>query len=589
MVQEIEPARERAGTHNNESSETLRVAAESNSNNLSKQRQTEKSNTQELVSKGTLPSLELSSNGKKEWTLAVHLAATLPGGPEQVLGYGADHKLAQLKQLAKDTEGKPVNLLVNVERTTDRKGALCHAEGKTPEKAAACDKSAVEANRAVTERYFIHDGQIERLPNSTYKASGPELSQLLKDAQRLSPSSKLGLIIQSHGAGPEGIKTNKGDLSLSAMLKSIQRGLEPGQKLDMLNFDACIMGNDKVLDKSSEIAKNLVASAAVESANKVNDGQNVSAAIKSLTENPNLSGRELADNFVEQAKNGENGKGIENTTMTLASFDLTRFQSFKQSLDSFGKELNAAAGNDANLKAIQDAVNATTIPETGAEEHLNQQRDLKNFAKNIQEAIESGKIKSPDGKLEQATRDFLKNFDELATRQFGEAARGYERMGGLTTNLPGKEILDKKETAALMSPFRVIAHQVKSALIEGVKLNDKSDLIKGINETTKELGRALGGSSPQTMKELKEAISDIAKSKNEEEYRSALKNFQSVAESIDASPLGQRIRKELEKDAPQVRREYFANRKEAITAGWCQFQKFCSADFKSPVQQVIRT
>lgn len=522
---------------------------------------------------------------KKDWTIAIDLGATLPGTELNPKGFGADNKLDYLKQLAKETEGKSVNFLVHADRTVGRDGNLCHDPNKplSNEKADACDRTATEKNRAKSENYFIHDGKIEKLPDSKSKSPADDLKNLLKEAKDLAPSEKIGLIIQSHGGGAQGIQTNRGELSLANTAKSIEAGLKGSghEKLDFLDFDACNMSTTPVLDKLAKVANNVVASAASEAAGQPTekgDGQNLKVALQGLLNNPKQSGLDLAKSFVDHAKNGENGEGKTNNTITLASFDMSKYNDFKQGLDKFGQELSKVTGKD-NINAIHEAINGTVRPQTEAEEFHSHERDLKQFAENTLKAIESGKLKTANDDLKNSAEDFLKSLNTLASNTFGEKAKGYENLGGLTARIPGSEILDKNELGRLLSPVHDSYSNISKMAAEELKFSDKKEIQKSL-ESMKELYQVLDGAPGNPLKHLKEARKEIDASKNKEELQHSLKKMASVLHDIENSPVGKELAKDSRRDASYIQAQFKREKKPTITPGWDAFIKKLESNTK---------
>lgn len=515
---------------------------------------------------------------RKEWTIAVELAATLPGGKDNPNGYGADNKLKYLKQLAAETAGKPVSFVVHAERTVDSKGNLCHREDKplSDEKAAACDIKAEEKGRQRTERYFIHDGKIEQLPDSTARNEKDSVKGLLKDAQELSPSNKIGLIIQSHGAGSDGIKTNRGELSLDKLSGSIKEGLAGSghDKLDILDFDACNMGSVSVLNKLSSVSKNVVASAASEAAKDTGergDGQNISAALRSLLSNPSQSGREFASGIVEQARAGENGEGKQNNTVTLASFDMEKYQDFKQSLDKFGQQLTHALSDKNSRDQIKQIIEQSVRPETEAPETESHERDLRSFAQNTLAAIESGKLKPSDRGLEEASREFLKSLDTLESNHFGEKTRGYEELAGLTANIPGKEALDRREVGRLLSPLHETAGELKKLLDEDLKFTDKKDVLEQLKGMTKDLYQALEGDPGNPVGKLRQAEKSISAASDLPELVSSIEKMRGLLQHLEGTQIGKFLASDGEQEYSSIRAKYHKSQTRGIAQGWDAF------------------
>ncbi len=531
-----------------------------------------------LVSQNDSP-IEVKSKeaaAKKEWTVAIDLSATLPGADRSPKGFGVDNKLDYLKQLAKETEGKSVNILIHADRTVGKNNKFCH-DDKRPlsnKEANACDLNATEKNLSKSENYFIHDGKIDKLPDSKSKSSQEDIKNLLKTASELSPSDKIALIIQSHGMGAAGIKTNRGDLTLSDTTKGIEAGLKGSghEKLDFLDFDACNMSSVPVLDKTAKIAKNLVASAASEAAGhptEKGDGQNLKAALQSLFNNPQQSGRDLAAGFVELAKNGENKEGKTNNTSTLASFDLSKYDEFKQGLDKFGNDLKKLSGA-SNIHALHDAINQTVRPETEEEEFRSHERDLKQFATNTLSAIDQGKLKTDNDDLKLSAHNFLKGLDALTINSFGDKDKGYENLGGLTANIPGSEILDKKELSRIISPLHDNLTQIKKLASDDLHFSDKKD-VQDTVDGLKELYPVLSGVKGNPLKRLSDARKTIDAARDNEQLAHSLKKIVSVVQDIENSPVGKQLARESQPDSSYIQSRFRREKKVEITPAWDAF------------------
>jgi hypothetical protein len=543
----------------------------------------------------SLPALEIAADARptgetsppaktgKQWTVAVELGATMPGGQVNPNGFGADNKLRYLKQLAGETAGKPVSFVVSAQRTTDRQGNPCHADvtpsaSGTPaeaQRASACDVKAGENSLHRTERYFIHDGKIDRLPDATARSTKDEISGLLADASRLSPSSKLGLIIQSHGVGARGIETNRGSLSPEQLAAGIQRGLQGSghDRLDFLNFDACNMSTLPVLAQMQKVSDNVVASAASEGAKAAGengDGQNLGAGVRKILNTPSLSGREAAAGFVESARAGDNGTGKANNTTTLASFDMTKFPGFQSSLDRFGRELAASFRDSSNQAAIRAIVESSIRPETESPEVKSHERDMGSFARLTLAAIEAGKLKPAGGELEKATRDFLQNLDSLASDRFGEQAKGYENLAGLTANIPGKEILDRKEIGRLQSPIHQFTAAVDKLLKEDLQISTREAVLERLKEHQERMSYLLEGAPGNPVAQLKDAQKVIEQAKSEPELIESLQKMKQLLEHIERSEDGRGYAHDAEREAGAERAEYRRTPRSGVP-GWDAF------------------
>ena len=517
--------------------------------------------TEKLVKDGKLPPVDVTDH--KQWTMAVLLSMTGPGDAAHPDGFGAETKLKQLKQMAKETEGKSVNFMVSVERSLDLKGQLCHQEKKSPADASACDAAAGEsARKTKTERYFIHDGKIDQLPDSRAKTADKDLTSLLKDAQKMSPSDKLGLVVQSIGYGDTGLRTNSGPVSIQKLDKAIELGLDgkAHKKLDVLDLDACSMDTMKPLGALKNVADNIVASSAIERVTTTNDGQNLPAAFESLMANPAQSGREFSAELVKLAKDGANGKGPDNATITLAASDMSKYDQVKSSMDKFGQQLSKAMHNPALAAEIRKAVDETPTAPTD-----DNQRDLKSFARNISN-IENLK----DQALKDSAQELIKAYDSMAFAQFGEKEQGQNDIGGMSTYLPGSDSLTREGLGKKSSPLRSFGDELGSA--DKIKFENKGNLLKGVDNTLEQIGEM---SNPRSVElaALKEIRQQMSVAKDENELNGAVKTMVQKLRESENSELGRQLAKIAGEGFRQAYAEDHKHPVPSITPGWDAFIK----------------
>jgi len=538
-----------------------------------------------------IPKLQLNSAGqdRKDWTVAIELGSNLPGDKNNPTGWGADHKLQELKRLAKETEGKSVNFVVHAERPFDRKGKPCVPEDGSGDgdKVAACVTKAEENGRAVTERYLIHDGKIDRMPDKHYRDAGQDIQALMKEAGKVAPSDKLGLIIQSHGQGKGGIKTGLGELPLDKTIDAIKGGLKGSghEKLDILDFDACDMGNAEVLAKSSKVAKDVVASSGVEGATPAGDGQKITEAMRALMANTKMTGRELGETIVAHARDGINGKSEENSTQTLANFDLEHHGQFVGGMDRFGKALSETIKDPANLKAVQDIVEHTSMPNSGGEPFEAQDRDMKAFAKDVLDDIKSGKFKGDTRELQSAAEGMTQAIDKMATAQYADPAGDNGDMAGLTTAIPGKTILDRAELAKGLSPI----HQLNLRFSEDATgkakgnnggeaekpptIDQKPMILKDINEKLEQLSMVWGPTHQREQLALGAARNDIERATDDRTMTASIEKMGKIVKAYDEGAVGKGLLKDLEQPSWHVQSELLGRMDDKTTPGWNAFIK----------------
>jgi len=154
----------------------------------------------------------------KKWTVAILLSANQTDHADRTEIWNGDRQLRELQKLAKKTDGQLVNFMVHADHVCGSKEKPCHQAYADYD--GACLAGAAETERAITERYFIHDGKIDRLADAKYRDATEDIKALMHDAGKLAPSARLGLVVQSHAAGSQGITTNIGPFLLIKQLMS---------------------------------------------------------------------------------------------------------------------------------------------------------------------------------------------------------------------------------------------------------------------------------------------------------------------------------------------------------------------------------
>lgn len=201
-------------------------------------------------------------SGYSAWTIVVDLAANQT--TRDGVTFGADNKVEQLLDLAASTEGRDITIVVQA--TDEDKNEIQLANGDMPN----------------LTQYVIRDGKIYETFNGESSGTQQDLADLMETANQYAPSDHMGLIIQSHGNGVEGIRGDAGEVSLDDLTTTIDQALVAGGRaeLDFINFDSCLMGNNWVLDKVEEVADFMIASPEVEASCSLEvDGQNIEEAI----------------------------------------------------------------------------------------------------------------------------------------------------------------------------------------------------------------------------------------------------------------------------------------------------------------------
>lgn len=397
---------------------------------------------------------------KQDWLVVMNLAVDF-GGECTI-----EKRTKKLQELAAQTEGKDVTIVV-----------------QTASKDEKTDKYTLQ-------RFVLKDGKVTELKSpGQSQGYGNDVESLLKYATQTYGCKNLGLILDSHGNGNEGLQGDNGDISMADFKKHIESGLKGSghDKIDFLQFDACLMAQNGVLESTQSLAHHVVASAEPEGVtadSAAADNINLAALLK----NPKMTPDQLAEYCVEQAKNVE---GFD----TLAHFDMAKYKSFRGALDEFGEGmsklwkdekqraviqqiikdtfeygghsfriLDLFGGKEKPLGDLQGAGRTERPPKPDSERpdkphwprldempkpYLHDllgglpsfsrslgtdKRDLKDFVQRVIKAIDEGKLKDEGGKIKESAEKLLKEGESVTKSFFGRGK--HSGLGGLSVYLP---------------------------------------------------------------------------------------------------------------------------------------------------------
>ncbi len=211
---------------------------------------------------------------------------------------------------------------------------------------------------------------------------------------RTYPAEKTVLVLWNHGAGFKGILTDDeaGSIcqnkDLAAALERAQQNT--GQKLDVINFNACLMNQAEVAFEYRNVAKYMVGSEEVEAGLRIPipglfgttpQHKVIEDCQQAFNNGRDLSAQEIAQLFVYESKHQF---GTSLFTPTQSAVDLSHAEGIRNACEDFaGKVLNAF-GQDPSLvdvlrKDIKQAQHYANI-EAHIEPYVDY-RDLGDFAK----------------------------------------------------------------------------------------------------------------------------------------------------------------------------------------------------------------
>jgi len=205
------------------------------------------------------------------------------------------------------------------------------------------DRSEIYSEESVLNVENFSDTKILQIKNGTIQVLEDQLGERnLGDAGTLAefiqygfsqfPAERTALILWDHGAGWPGMGPDDGNNFDVLDLEEISNGIEAGlentgiEKLDLIGFDACLMGTFEVAITMVEHAEIMVASQELEPGHGW-DWQ----ALEILASNPSVDAKALglaiADGYVQHALD----YGTE-TEITLSVIDLTKMNSVEEAL-----------------------------------------------------------------------------------------------------------------------------------------------------------------------------------------------------------------------------------------------------------------
>lgn len=486
------------------------------------------------------------NTNSNQWTVAVQLAASNPSKAE-----GEGSKLDSIKKLAAETKDKPVTVLV---------------DKVVPSK----DESLVPK----VEHYKLADGNVIKLPDTKSKGFDKDVESLVNAASHDKPSNKLALIVQSHGTAGQGMHGDNGKTSIGRLADAIKSGLDKSghDKLDLLDFDACLMSESTVMDKMRSVTRDVVASEEMESAVAKSDGQNLAASLKHVTDNPSISGNDLAEKMIADAKAGLNGEG----THTLSHLNMQNYDEFRKNLDSFGEQLKECNNNQENRNVIDKAIVEThkmvagnSDPSSGYE-----WRDLKAFAQKIQEAAKSGQLKDADGKLLDSATKLLTNFNgdnKIVQSSFGQdniTMKNMDKLGGLSVFLPQHSFVnDDKES---LIPSTVLG-KINSEQMNDLSKIRRDDYNNILNKIVGDL-KPQSAKSPDSFKQLKAAVNNVNAADNEQDFQQQKQTLEELAKKLSYSKLNDADIKHVLEAKTSKRKDVLQAEVDAMQeGGWKQF------------------
>jgi hypothetical protein len=372
---------------------------------------------------------------KTDWTIAINLTTDFGSG------YGVNARMKELRDLAEKTKGTPVTLVV---------------QAAYPSYSSWSSLISMTPDGHQLYRYIIKDGKMTMADSVKSQGYAKDTEGLLTFTGSRFDPKRLGLIMDSHGQGNKGLTGDTGKASVAEFVDAVKKGLKAigKEKLDVLDFDCCLMSQDGVVDALKGLASDVVASPETEHI----AGQVVSGPLEKLAKNPAATSDQVARSFVTASQDRQRAseqmwkwleqlgipKGDRVLISTLSHINTREYTDFQKNLDKFGDKMCEALKDEKSRAAIEKAIDETaTYGGSGSLLFFlfgvgSKKYDLKDFTTRVVKAIEAGEIKDADGSLKASAQAVLDNRAKLVKDYFGHGR--YEGLGGISTFLPGRDL-----------------------------------------------------------------------------------------------------------------------------------------------------
>jgi len=334
-------------------------------------------------------------------------------------------------------------------------------------------------------RYRIRNGTKELLYAGEPRGIATDLEDLLYSAPEAEKAHHVVLIQDSHGSGmgvydsSQSLAGNAGSMSLDQFNSIVSEFLKQSGKsqLDLVDFDACLMGNVQALTKLHSLSHYTVASEQPEESvvevspdHDIRDyqwsGPQFYPSIADIVLDPKLDPRTVAESLINADKRECEGLIADTCgAETLAVYDNTAAPTLSYRLDQFGEALLATKDLGMNKIEFQAAIEAAepAIVNYGfpLQDYV---RDLPHFVSAINSGLKSGKIAdTADRTLRHAADNLEDAIDNFMIVEFSHHHKVFlssndylPLQGGLSTFLSasqrdaGKNMIDPKSDPTLV-------------------------------------------------------------------------------------------------------------------------------------------
>ncbi len=481
---------------------------------------------------GHLPELVIEGSDKEplkdktDWTIAVDFTSDLSLDDGTVLR--AQDEAEQLKQVLQLSKANPeLSIAVQAARNQSNQPLTDH----------------LKQEDVILERFLIHDGKLSNIEEVDSIDIAANQTGLLEYATNAAPSEHIGLIIQAHGAGADGLRGGTGSESLDELSEAIQKGLAGSghERLDLLDLNACSMASAATIAGLGEVTEHLIASELRERVGKNFSAQNLEAIFSELMQNPQGSPEATAQVFVETANQGTTPELLQGDKFmhvgadVLASYDCSEYKQFATALDTLGDSLSKAAIDGKNRNVLEKLIDQTSLLPGG--ENFPERRDLNEFVQSIKTAAANGELSDKDGALAKAAESLIEAQNQLTDSLSLSKAGGYDKLGGLYIFLPVKEVREGKLDGPMGLNWLEAAS--KRPVTDRERLTGKIELV------VEDIHGKLSEGAKEEFKPVVDMLNKLKEAATDTEFKSALLELNKVVVALKTSIVGKELRELL--------------------------------------------
>lgn len=544
-----------------------------------------------------------------DWLVVMDLTTRSYGSQT---GDNNERRLRHLETIAKESKGKPVAIVVQMPYLDVSDGDY---DGELLDK-----YSSVVPHPHHIDRYIVYDGKVTKLDTVNSGGYAYDLTKLVSLAGTMFNGDRTALFMDSHGMGGKGLSGDTGDVTMKEFVEALKTGLKKAngnqQKdrdntpLDLMDFDACFMGNHEVMRLLRPLTNHVVASAHTEGGR----GQNFVAPLRSILNNSRITPAKIAEIMVETARNQpvcrdltkhqpsgkkedlwmyldtkneqkESGAEADDkcektpSIATLAHYDLRHITEFQKELDQFGDALCAVVGDPKNRRTIDKLIADITVYGKDGW-YVPDKRDVKTFVESVLDAVNKKELPDPDQFIRIHGGRLLDSHKKLVRSYSG--FDNYISYGGLSTFLPDRQGLDFHPVAVdriSASQFRQSAEEPPDLSVAATKKKYVEDLDwqmarmdRQINAAAENTDQKILETARHKWKTLGESLAKLKVASQLSDTLQALSAMRKAAKELEETEFFQSMTMEEEKELKDdIDKEYKAELVNA-SGGWGKFR-----------------